>query len=294
MIQDIAPHRYSTEYQQKKPKDTDTVFVFGGLRKREHRMLCKEIMEEGISEGELAFPTAGQLLAAGAGTEDMQFLFSIDGADYYLLMQFGTVETALQLSGYSYEPNRLLRRCRPQLLCFAAMTAYHLFDWYQVNQFCGCCGAKTKPFEKERAIRCPDCGNLVFPKICPAVIIGLRNGSSILTSRYAGREYKGVALLAGFCEIGETVEETVAREVMEEVGLKVKNITYYKSQPWGFDSNLLLGFYCDVDGDTDITIDRDELAIAEWTDRETLRNSPDNLLALTGEMIDTFRRGEDR
>lgn len=61
-------------------------------------------------------------------------------------------------------------------------------------------------------------------------------------TKYAGREYKRYALIAGFTEIGETAEETVHREVMEEVGLKVKNIRYYKSQPWGFDSNLLMGF----------------------------------------------------
>ena len=67
-----------------------------------------------------------------------------------------------------------------------------------------------------------------------------------MMTKYAGREYKRYALIAGFTEIGETVEETVHREVMEEVGLKVKNIRYYKSQPWGFDSNLLMGFFCDL------------------------------------------------
>ena len=68
-------------------------------------------------------------------------------------------------------------------------------------------------------------------------------------SKYSGRTYKKYALLAGFAEIGETVEETVRREVMEEVGLKVKNIRYYKSQPWAFSDTLLLGFYCDLDGE---------------------------------------------
>ena len=88
-----------------------------------------------------------------------------------------------------------------------------------------------------------------FPKISPAVIIGLTHKNRLLLSKYAGRTYKKYALLAGYTEIGETVEETVSREVMEEVGLPVKNIRYYKSQPWPFSSTVLMGFFCDLDGD---------------------------------------------
>ena len=109
-----------------------------------------------------------------------------------------------------------------------------------------------------------------FPKICPAVIVGVTDGNRILMSKYAGRSYKKYALLAGFTEIGETVEETVAREVMEEVGLKVKNIRYYKSQPWAFSDTLLMGFYCDLDGDAEVTLDEEELALAEWFERDEI------------------------
>jgi len=130
-----------------------------------------------------------------------------------------------------------------------------------------------------------------YPKICPAVIIGLTDGNRILMSKYAGRSYKKYALLAGFTEIGETVEETVAREVMEEVGLKVKNIRYYKSQPWSFSDTLLMGFYCDLDGDGTVTLDREELALAEWFEREEI---PDvtSTESLTNEMIMRFKNGE--
>ena len=93
---------------------------------------------------------------------------------------------------------------------------------------------------------------MVFPKIAPAVIVGVTNGRKILMTKYANREYKRYALIAGFTEIGETAEETVAREVKEEVGLSVKNIRYYKSQPWGFDSNLLLGYFCELDDEGDV------------------------------------------
>ena len=82
-------------------------------------------------------------------------------------------------------------------------------------------------------MQCPVCNNMVFPKIAPAVIIGLTNNDQIMMTKYAGREYKRYALIAGFTEIGETAEETVHREVMEEVGLKVKNIRYYKKPAMG-------------------------------------------------------------
>ena len=144
--------------------------------------------------------------------------------------------------------------------------------------------------KKERMLCCRECGNVEYPKICPAVIIGVTDGNRILMSKYAGRTYKKYALLAGFTEIGETVEQTVAREVMEEVGLKVKNIRYYKSQPWAFTDTLLMGFYCDLDGEDKITLDQNELALAEWFEREDIPVKPSRD-SLTNEMIMRFKNG---
>lgn len=95
----------------------------------------------------------------------------------------------------------------------------------------------------------------------PAVIVGIvdRQRDRVLVSRYAGREYTSYALIAGFSEMGETVEQTVHREVMEEVGLKVTNLRYYKSQPWPPSSSLLFGFFCDLDGEV-----RLHLMIMSW------------------------------
>ena len=104
-------------------------------------------------------------------------------------------------------------------------------------------------------MRCACCGNMVYPKIAPAVIVGVIYDNKILMTKYSDREYKKYALIAGFTEIGETAEETVRREVMEEVGLHVKNIRYYKSQPWALSGSLLAGFFCELDGDD--TISRD-------------------------------------
>ena len=129
--------------------------------------------------------------------------------------------------------------------------------------------------------------------ISPAVIVAITNGDSILLSKYADREYKKYALIAGFTEVGETVEETIQREVMEEVGLNVKNIRYYKSQPWSFTGSLLLGFFCDVDGDDTIHMDSNELSIAKWVKREEISDL-DSDISLTNEMITQFRLGLEK
>ena len=141
-------------------------------------------------------------------------------------------------------------------------------------------------------MRCPHCGNMIFPRISPSVIIAVTDGDRLLLSKYAGRAYTRYALLAGFTEIGETAEETVAREVMEEVGLRVKNIRYYKSQPWGIYGNLLMGFYCDLDGDDTIHLDESELAMAAWHPRDDLPAKDDGI-SLTREMIRVFEEGRE-
>ena len=124
---------------------------------------------------------------------------------------------------------------------------------------------------KEMCIRdSPSCGRQEYPVLMPAVIVGITNGDKIICSKYEGRSFKQYALIAGFAEIGETIEETVHREVMEEVGLKVKNLRYYKSQPWSFSGTLLFGFFCDVDGDDTLTVDHEELSVAQWFDRDKI------------------------
>ena len=141
---------------------------------------------------------------------------------------------------------------------------------------------------KLRMLKCPDCGNMIFPKICPAVIVVVTDKDRILLTKYVGRTYKNYALIAGYTEIGETAEETVEREVMEEVGLKVKNIKYYKSQPWALSGSLLTGFFCELDGDDNIKLDEDELAVGTWVKASDI-DFEDDGISLTREMILKFR-----
>ena len=193
---------------------------------------------------------------------------------------------------YSYRSVATLRDPKSKDICFAVMTAWHLYCWYRDNRFCGRCSHPTTHDDKERMMRCANCGNMIFPRIAPAAIIALTHGDKLMLSKYANRAYTRYGLLAGFIEIGETAEEAVAREVMEEVGLKVKNIRYYKSQPWGVDGNVLMGFYCDLDGDDTIHLDETELALAEWHHRGAL-SAQDDGISLTREMIRIFEEGKE-
>ena len=126
--------------------------------------------------------------------------------------------------------------------------------------------------------------------INPAVIVGIRNNDRILITKYR-RGYGHSALVAGFTEIGETFEDTVRREVMEEAGIKVKNIIYYKSQPWGIAQDILAGFYCEVDGDDIIKMDNRELKFASWVNREDIELQPTDY-SLTNEMMRMFKEGK--
>ena len=130
---------------------------------------------------------------------------------------------------------------------------------------------------------------MTYPRINPAVIIGItdKNTNKIILTKY-NRGYANFALVAGFTEIGETMEGTVAREVMEEVGLKVTNIRYYKSQPWGVASDILMGYFCDVEGDTTIHMDNEELKLAKWFSPEEIELQP-TPYSLTNEMMSLFK-----
>lgn len=281
MIQDIAPLHLDNAYCDRKPEKNDRILAF-----HENMIYMQK-------EPELTFLTFDMLKTAckekGITLPEHVYLFSI-GEEAYFLME---LPEDITFNGFSYYRMFEVRRLHPKERILAAATAWHLYVWYRDNQYCGRCGRKLYHSTKQRMLECRECGNLVFPQIAPAVIVGVTDGSKILMTKYADREYKRYALIAGFTEIGETAEETVKREVEEEVGLHVKNIRYYKSQPWGFDSNLLLGYFCELEQREKIILDTGELSVAEWVD---YRDIPDDVegLSLTHEMMTVFREEQKR
>ena len=287
MIQDITPHQFHNEYRPVAPQKNDIMLCYDG------RKILLRLQDE-----EVSYPTFKEMetldgIDADTLYQHYVYLFEIDGVHFYLYTQKEKLDegTDKLSGGYEWADISKLRNREPKYLSFAGVTGWQLYQWYDNRRFCGRCGHLMVPDEKERMMKCPECGLMEFPTICPAVIIAVTHGNRILLSKYAGRAFKKYALLAGFTEIGETLEETVQREVMEEVGLRVKNITYYKCQPWSFTDTLLAGFYCELDGEEDVTLDKDELALAEWFEREEIPVEEEDC-SLTNEMIMNFKRGK--
>ena len=280
MIQDIGDKRLANEFHAKSPSSGSIIMMFSG----------EEILLK--NKTPLEFPLyldlRSQFEKMGRPFPACVFLFAIGEDDYFLACQSESGRAEWERAGYLFSRMFGIRSLIPKERVFAASTAWHLYCWYRDHQFCGRCGRELEHGVKQRVLHCSICGNMVFPKIAPAVIVGVTCGDKILMTKYAGREYKKYALIAGFTEIGETAEQTVEREVYEEVGLRVKNIRYYKSQPWGFDENLLLGFFCEADGQSEIHMDQEELAVAEWVPYDQIPDD-ENGLSLTAEMMTCFR-----
>lgn len=276
MIQDIAPHVFNNQYSKKRePNQEDLVLAFT----EQNELLIKG---DGIEQG-LELPRAENF-----DKSKLTFLFTIDDKAYFLYFEVAS----LNLDGYSYKSVHVARTDNPRVTSFAIATAFHLYTWYSKTRFCGTCGHKLVPYEKVRAMICPECKKIFYPNIAPAVIVAILNGDKVLVTRYKERVYRGIALIAGFCEIGESAEETAKREAMEEVGLKIKDLKYFGSQPWGFDSNLLVGYIATVDGSDKIIRDAGELSEAVWLSRDEIEDVPSDI-SLTKTMIQYLKDRKD-
>jgi NAD+ diphosphatase len=299
MIQDIFPHKLHNEFHTDvEPKENDIVFAFDNAK-----LWMKPDESDGTEESGAAdngfFRVRDLNIPQGEQTA-LTYLFSIDEQAFFLWKTPDAVpegaaerEAGIKMPTGAHPVD--IRKLREQnsisnKMAFAVYTAKHLADWYRDNRFCGRCGKRMEHSRTERAMTCSSCGYTSYPRIMPAVIVGVTKGDELLITKYR-TGFRHNALIAGFTEIGETLEETVQREVMEEAGIRVKNIRYYKSQPWGIANDILVGFYCEVDGDTTIRMDEQELGYAEWTKREDIVLQPDNY-SLTNEMMSRFKNKE--
>jgi NAD+ diphosphatase len=192
--------------------------------------------------------------------------------------------------GFVWENVRVFRTLIPVMDGTLLNAARHLSAWYTSHRFCGACGGPLHPDPVERALTCGHCGLTVFPSILPAVIVAVTNDDQLLLARNANGTWRHFSLIAGFVEVGETAEQTVRREVLEEVGLRVKNIRYTASQPWGFSQSLMLGFTAELDGPAKIVLQETELSEARWFSRaEVPKNNSTASIAF--DLIERFRRG---
>lgn len=279
------PHHFNNQYIPQKPNEESFVLLYN-----EGKAFIRKENEK------ISFVTIKEVKEI-LKVKELQwiYLFSIDQMRFYLLSEEQEkilCRKLLERKQCQAENMTFFRTAKPQYMAFTAVTGGQIHRWYRSRTFCGRCGKKMIHDEKERLMRCPECGQMEYPKICPAVIVGVTDHDRIVLTKYAGRAYKKYALIAGFAEIGETIEDTVRREVKEEVGLHVKNIRFYKSQPWSFSDTLLMGFFCELDGSDKIKMDEEELSVAQWCNREDVPVQEEDI-SLTSEMMCRFRQGRE-
>ena len=306
MFQDIEPYSFSNDFAWVDPEPADRVLIYRGAK--------VVVAKRSALDDTLHFPSYSTLVEAGVVgpqvvAEQIRsaipkridgikpkglLLFTVGETAYFRCEVSDTALDAFLEGPWELMPIAELHHHAPNYRAFAGMVGYEYHVWYDTRHFCGCCGEQMQHGVVERMLQCPHCGCMEFSRLFPAVIVGIvdRQRDRVLVSRYAGRQYKSYALIAGFCEMGETVEQTVHREVMEEVGLKVTNLRYYKSQPWPPSSSLLFGFFCDLEGENSIALDDHELEEAEWVRREDLPQEEEGY-SLTREMMGVLRRGEE-
>jgi len=276
MINEIGPHIFNNEMIFRIATQDDYIFIFQG-----DQVLLKEKSIPQIIDIDQKIDFK---------TEELEYLFSIDGKGYYLLRDKNTENLCVLDPKLEFVNTQVYRTLEQNHVAFAIMTAGQLYRWMQKHKFCGCCGGKMSKSSTERALICDNCGETIYVNISPAIAVAITNGDKILMARSVYGTFRRFALIAGYMEIGESFEDTIKREVMEEVGLKVKNFRFYKSQPWSVSDSLMIGYYADLDGDDTITCQESEIAEALWFAREEI--DPDlSQISLSYEMIEKFRLG---
>ena len=169
---------------------------------------------------------------------------------------------------------------------YLAGRALQIVEWHNTNQYCGQCGEPTDSHPQDRAKLCNKCGLIAYPRLSPSIIVLVTKGEEMLLARNAAWPAGMFSTLAGFVEAGESIEQTVHREVFEEVGLKVRNLRYFGSQSWPFPNSLMLGFHAEYDSG-DILCQPDEIAEAKWFNKNNLPQTPPKT-AISGWLIEEF------
>ena len=273
MLHDIQPHQFSNRFIEISGiRDEDYVFYI-----KENALLLKQ------NASDFKIPLRKEF--NGLGKEGI-FLFSLDSINCFLVNDCSVPDD----SCYVFHDINFFRTMHQKEIAWASIVALQLMNWYNLNRYCGKCGNMLLQKSDERALSCNSCGNIIYPKISPAIIVAILSNDQILLARGVNFRQGYYSLVAGYADIGESLEDAVIREVKEEVGVDVKNIRYYKSQPWPVSGSMMIGFIADADNNQPIKADPKEISDAGWFSRDNLPNHPPNL-SIAGEMIEKFANG---
>ncbi len=190
-------------------------------------------------------------------------------------------------SGMAFRDLRVLYGNMDEALHAAAGRAVQIVEWDRTHQYCGVCGKPTELSATDRSRICPDCKIPQFPRLAPAMIVAVERGDEILLARSPHFPAGIYSVLAGFVEPGESAEEAVAREVMEEAGIRVKDVRYFGSQPWPYPNSLMLGFTAGYDSG-EIRIEEEEIEDARWFKADEMPNFFPGRMSISQWLIHDF------
>jgi NAD+ diphosphatase len=237
-----------------------------------------------ISEGEHAVEIPAH--ASGLEADEPHFLGLLAGVPVWTVGVHH--ETEPTEDAHRFEQLRSLFGRVPEPLWALAGKAVQIVEWDRTHRFCGRCGEATALATPERARRCPRCGLLVFPRLAPATITLVERDDRALLAW--GRQFpmRMFSCLAGFVEPGETLEECVRREVREEVGIDLAEVSYFGSQPWPFPHQLMIGFTATWGGG-EIEVDPSEIVEADWYTVDDLPPHPPAGMSIAGSLIEAWK-----
>jgi NAD+ diphosphatase len=276
MINEISPQRFNNTFSNPNEiNDKDFVFCF-----KQDSLMLKMKGEE------VELPRKKDISSITDLTK-RTFLFTIDSVSCFLIWDFPVLDE----KQFVFKNIHFFRTFEHKEIAWGCIVSFQLMNWYAQNRFCGKCGSATVEKPDERAVICPNCSHTVYPKISPAIIVAIVSGENILLASNSNFRSNWFSLVAGYADIGESLEETVIREVKEEVGIDVRNIRYYKSQPWPFSGSMMIGFIAEADSKQKIQVDNSEITEAKWFTRSNLPNHP-SALSISGELIELFEKGK--
>ncbi len=177
----------------------------------------------------------------------------------------------IRYDGYELKSFRDFYKMASHQEFLAAGYAIQIYQWRKNFKYCGSCGTKMTRHDSERAMQCKKCGHLSFPRISPAVIVAVKNENKLLLAHNSKFREGLYSVLAGYIEPGETPEEAAKREVLEEVGIRIKNLRYIKSQSWPFPDSLMMGYVAEYESG-EITPDNNEIDDADWYSVDDFKN----------------------
>ena len=230
-----------------------------------------------------SLPLYGELVEIRQCVLRTNFIGSVDAQPVFALeIEDGSPEQ----SPFSFAPLRAAFGPLDEAAWMIAARAAMVLEWDRNHQYCGSCGNPTIVLDNERAKQCPNCGLVAYPRVSPAVIVLVERGNDVLLARGAHLTTGMYALIAGFVEAGESLEDAVHREIREEVGIEVTDIRYFGSQPWPFPHQLMVGFTAQYASGS-IKVEPSELQDAKFFSPDAMPPIPPRL-SIARRLIDAY------